>query len=143
MQLPAHGANAAALYKAMNVKMPEQVIDVSENVNYHGYPKLVEQQWANLIEKIAGYPHEQAEPFRTQVAEVHKVAAQHVVVTNGAAGGLMAVAQLFNGQEVALLQPSFSEYARTLKQQGCVIHSILAEDIETYRFNEETLETQL
>ncbi|WP_339216164.1 aminotransferase class I/II-fold pyridoxal phosphate-dependent enzyme [Solibacillus sp. FSL W8-0372] len=143
MQLPAHGANAAVLYKAMNLKMPDQVIDVSENVNHLGVPKLVEQQWPNLLEKITGYPDEQAEPFRSQAADVHEVAAQHVVVTNGAAEGLMALAQLFKGYEVALLQPSFSEYARTLKQQNCVIHSILADDIETYRFNEEILEKQL
>lgn len=143
MELPAHGANAAALYKAMNLQMPDKVIDLSENVNHLGYPKLVEQQWANLMDKIAGYPHEQAEPFRSQAADVHEVAAQHVVVTNGAAEGLMALAQLFRGQEVVLLQPTFSEYARTLKQQNCVIHSILADDIETYRFNEEILEKQL
>lgn len=143
MELPAHGANAAALYKAMNLHMPDKVIDVSENVNPLGYPKLVEQQWVNLMDKIVGYPHEQAEPFRSQAADVHEVAAQHVVVTNGAAEGLMALAQLFKGYEVALLQPSFSEYARTLKQQNCIIHSILAEDIETYRFNEEILEKQL
>lgn len=143
MELPAHGANAAALYKAMNLHMPDKVIDVSENVNHLGYPKLVEQQWANLMDKIVGYPHDQAEPFRSQAADVHEVAVQHVVVTNGAAEGLMALAQLFNGQEIALLQPTFSEYARTLKQQNCVIHSILADDIETYRFNEEILEKQL
>lgn len=143
MELPAHGANAAALYKAMNLHMPDKVIDVSENVNHLGYPKLVEQQWADLMDKIVGYPHEQAEPFRSQAADVHEVAVQHVVVTNGAAEGLIALAQLFKGHEVALLQPSFSEYARTLKQQNCIIHSILAEDIETYRFNEEILEKQL
>ncbi|MFL0582002.1 pyridoxal phosphate-dependent aminotransferase [Solibacillus silvestris] len=143
MQLPAHGANAAALYKAMNLKIPDQFIDVSENVNHLGVPKQVKQQWPNLLEKITGYPDEQAEPFRSQAAAVHQVAADQVVVTNGAAEGLMALAQLFNGQEIALLQPTFSEYARTLKQQNCVIHSILAEDIDTYRFNEEILEKQL
>lgn len=143
MELPAHGANAAALYKAMNLHMPDKVIDVSENVNHLGYPKLVEQQWTNLMDKIVGYPHEQAEPFRSRAADVHEVAAQHVVVTNGAAEGLIALAQVFKGQAVALLQPTFSEYARTLKQQNCIIHSILADDIETYRFNKELLEKQL
>lgn len=143
MQLPAHGANAAALYKAMNVKMPEQVIDVSENVNYLGVPKQVEEEWPNLFVKIAGYPDEQAEPFRSKAAEFHKVAVHHVVVTNGAAECLMALAQYFKGKDIALLQPTFSEYARTLKQQDCVIHSILAEDFCHYRFNNELLEKQL
>ena len=143
MRLPAHGANAAALYKAMNLHMPDRVIDVSENVNHLGYPKQVALQWPKLLRKIADYPNEQAEPFRSQAAGAHKVAAHHVIVTNGAAEGLMALAQLFRKQEIALLQPSFSEYSRTLKQHDCVIHSILAEDIVEYRFNIELLEKQL
>lgn len=143
MRLPAHGANAAALYKAMNLHMPDQVIDVSENVNHLGHPKQVELQWPNLLRKIAGYPDEQAEPFRSQAADAHQVAAHRVVVTNGAAEGLMALAQLFKQQEIALLQPSFSEYSRTLKQQDCIIHSILGEDIGEYCFNDEVLVKQL
>lgn len=143
MQLPAHGANAAALYKAMDLRMPEQVVDVSENVNHLGCPINVQKQWPKLLEKIASYPDEQAEPFRSQVAAVHQVAAHHVVVTNGAAEGLMALSQFFGGQEVALLQPSFSEYNRTLKQQNCTIHSILAEDISEYHFDDESIRKQL
>lgn len=143
MQLPAHGANATALYKAIDITMPDQVVDVSENVNHLGCPIKVQMQWPSLLEKIASYPDEQAEPFRSQVADVHEVVPQHVVVTNGAAEGLMALAQLFREQEVALLQPSFSEYARTLKQQHCIVHSILAEDIGEYCFNDEIVKKQL
>lgn len=143
MQLPAHGANAAALYKAMDLRMPEQVVDVSENVNHLGCPINVQKQWPKLLEKIASYPDEQAEPFRSQVAAVHQVAAHHVVVTNGAAEGLMALAQLFREQEVALLQPSFSEYSRTLTQQNCTIHSIIAEDFAEYRFTDDSLNQTL
>ncbi|MGN7476265.1 pyridoxal phosphate-dependent aminotransferase [Solibacillus silvestris] len=143
MQLPAHGANAATLYKALNLDMPERVIDVSENVNHLGPPPQVQRQWPNLLEKITSYPNEQAEPFRSQISNIHQVAAQHIVVTNGAAEGLMALAQLFREQHVALLQPSFSEYSRTLKQQNCTIHTILAEDISEYRFNDESLEKQI
>lgn len=143
MQLPAHGANAAALYKSLNIEMPATVYDLSENVNSEGLPKAVMTQWPALLNHVTSYPHEQAEPFRSEVASKHGLPADAVVVTNGAAEGLMALAQYFNGQQIALFEPSFSEYRRTLTQQNCTIHSIVAEQIENYSYNKETLHETL
>lgn len=143
MLLPAHGANASALYKAMGITMPQEVIDVSENVNVDGFPKRIQEYWPNLLNKLATYPDEQAEPFYTDIADFHKVSKTHIVVTNGAAEGLMVLAQYFRGKDVGLLEPSFSEYKRTLHQQNCTIHSIVAEDIIRYQFNEQALDELL
>lgn len=139
MGLPAHGANAAALYKAMGITMPQEVIDVSENVNVDGFPQKLKAHWPKLLDQLASYPDELAEPFYTNVADFHGVSKSHVVITNGAAEGLMALAQFFRGQNVGLLEPSFSEYKRTLQVQNCTIHSISAEDIIHYRFHEQAL----
>lgn len=139
MQLPAHGANAHTLYKAMNIAMPEEVIDVSENVNIDGFPQKIKEHWPELINKLAIYPDERAEPFYSKLAEFHQVPKNQILVTNGAAEALMALAQFFRGKDVAILEPSFSEYKRTLMQQDCTIHSIVAEDIVSYRFNEYAL----
>lgn len=136
MQLPAHGANAHALYKAMNIAMPQVIIDVSENVNADGFPKKVNEYWPDLINKLTGYPDELAEPFCSDIANFHQVAKDEILVTNGAAEGLSVLAQFFRGKDVAILEPSFSEYKRTLQQQNCRIRSIVAEDIVNYRFNE-------
>lgn len=139
MQLPAHGANAHALYKAMNIAMPQEVIDVSENVNVDGFPSKIKEYWPDLIKNLALYPDELAEPFYSNIADFHQVPKRQTLVTNGAAEGLMALAQYFRGKDVAILEPSFSEYKRTLQQQNCTIHSIVAEDIVNYRFNEYAL----
>ena len=139
MQLPAHGANAATLYKALHLEMPQRIIDVSENVNSAGLPPIIREQWGRLLEMASHYPHEQAEPFRSFAAQVHNLPAHDVVVTNGAAEGLMALAQRFSGQAVALLEPSFSEYRRTLIQQNCIIHEVIVEDIVNYQIDEQKL----
>lgn len=136
MQLPAHGANAAALYAALGLDMPPHIIDVSENVNSAGIPPRVREQWGSLLQVASGYPHEQAEPFRSLAASTHQVDPANVVVTNGAAEGLMALARRFSGQQVALLEPSFSEYRRTLTAQGCTVQSVVVEDIASYRVDE-------
>lgn len=135
MQLPAHGANAATLYEALQLPMPATIIDVSENVNSAGLPDKVKEQWGQLVEKASAYPHEQAEPFRSLVAGIHGVPVDNITVTNGAAEGLMVLAQYFNGQHVALLEPSFSEYRRTLTQQNCTIHSVIVDDVTTYKID--------
>lgn len=143
MQLPAHGANAGALYKAMNLPMPQHVIDVSENVNSAGTPACVKEQWQRLFEMVSSYPNEQAEPFRSIAAKTHSVPANHLLVTNGAAEGLMVLAQRFSSQHVALLEPSFSEYRRTLIAQNCIVHEVVVEDVATYQIDEKKLAEQL
>lgn len=136
MQLPAHGANAAALYAAMNIEMPECIIDLSENVNSEGFPQRIAEAWSTLMEKLTDYPHEQAEPFRSIIATKHGVEASRLVVTNGAAEALMALAQLLRGKRVALIEPSFSEYRRTLTQHGCTILSVPVRDVARYEIDE-------
>ncbi|WP_301285902.1 hypothetical protein [Lysinibacillus endophyticus] len=39
MQLLAYGANAESLFKTMGLEMPNNVIDLSENVNTYGAPE--------------------------------------------------------------------------------------------------------
>lgn len=143
MQLPAHGANASALYEAMGLTMPEKVMDLSENVNAFGLPASVKEAWPNLIDQVSSYPHEQAEPFRSLAAKSHQVIPQQILVTNGAAEGLMVLAQHFKGQDILLLEPSFSEYKRTLQQQNCRIHSIVATNIKYYKFDMGALDLKL
>ncbi|MER1986233.1 MAG: aminotransferase class I/II-fold pyridoxal phosphate-dependent enzyme [Solibacillus sp.] len=139
MQLPAHGANATALYKALGLEVPQHVIDVSENVNSAGLPPIVREQWGRLLEVASSYPNEQAEPFRSTVANAHGVVTENIVVTNGAAEGLMALAQRFSGLHIALLEPSFSEYRRTLLAQGCTLHEVVVEDAASYRVDTQKL----
>lgn len=143
MQLPAHGANAGALYEAMKLKMPKEVIDLSENVNSLGLPTSIKQAWPSLIEHVSAYPHEQAEPFRSLAAQSHSLMPQQVLVTNGAAEGLMMLAQYFKEQDVVILEPSFSEYKRTLQQQNCRIQKIVATHIECYQFDRADLHNKL
>lgn len=143
MQYPSHGANAQSLYDAMGLNMPEDVLDLSENVNALGIPESIRSAWPNLIQQISIYPHEYAEPFRTLAATSHQLPAQYVLVTNGASEGLTVLAQYFSGQHIVLLEPSFSEYKRTLLRQNCQIDAIVSIDIKSYTFDTAALHERL
>lgn len=139
MQYPKHGANPAALYKGLGLEMPAEIIDVSENVNSAGMPQMVKEQWPHLLESASFYPDEEAAPFVEKVALHHRVLAAHVVAANGAAEALMVLAQQFQGKPVVLLEPSFSEYRRTLSLYGCAIRSVVATDVLAGNFDEAAL----
>ena len=132
MSYPAHGANAEALYQSLHIEMPENIIDLSENVNALGQSQVVKELWPTLLSSLGKYPNEQVEPFRSKIAECHQVAPAYIAVGNGAAECLMVLARRFQQSRAIVLEPSFSEYKRTLQQEGVAVHSLLVDDIQTY-----------
>lgn len=118
MAFPMHGANYEALYKNFGLVQPATVFDLSENVNCLGTPAFVQEMWPGLFHKLTHYPHPQAEPLRSQLANVHSVNNEQIVIGNGAAELLSTFATLFNGKQVILLHPTFSEYKETLTAAG-------------------------
>lgn len=132
MSYPAHGANAEALYKSLHIEIPKNIIDLSENVNALGQPQAVKELWPKLLSSLGKYPNEQVEPFRSIIAAYHQVATDYIAVGNGAAECLMVLARHFQHKKAIVIEPSFSEYKRTLQQEGVAVHSLLVDDIQTY-----------
>lgn len=132
MRYPAHGANPATLYQQLQLEMPAQIVDLSENVNFLGPPASFHKVWSAIFEQIALYPHEGAEPLRSDLARHHHVLAEHVVIGNGAAEIIMALAKRYRSKPVIIVEPSFSEYKRTLMQQHASIQSLIVEELTSY-----------
>lgn len=143
MHLPDHGANPNSLFHQLGLEVPEEMIDLSENVNALGQPQGMEQVWTETFHQIGSYPHMQGEPFRSKLASHIHVKTNYVTLTNGAAEGLMAIAQLMRGRKAIVLEPSFSEYKRTLASQNIAIQSVIVEDICTYAIPFQKLEAIL
>lgn len=112
--------------------MPATVFDLSENVNFLGVPPTVEENWPNLLHTITTYPHPEAEPLRTKLAQLHEVEPNQILVGNGAAELLTFFANRFYGKKVMIVHPTFSEYALTLEAAGAKIVDIVVEDLIHY-----------
>ena len=133
LQFPSHGANFEQLYKNFNLDMPEIVYDLSENVNFLGYPKQIKTMWQQLLPKITAYPNPLAEPLRTVIADKHQVSSDCILVGNGGAELLTFYAQLYKGKKVILVHPTFSEYKMTLEAAGAEIVNVQVDDLVNYQ----------
>ncbi len=143
MQFPSHGANWEALYKKFGIEQPIKVWDLSENVNFLGFPHSFHQLWPSLLEKVSQYPDEAAEPLRSLLGNEHNVSVENVVVGNGASELLMCLGRLYERQKVLVIHPSFSEYQRTLKQSRVEIVSVVVEDLITYKLPIEKIKAHM
>ena len=133
MQLPEHGANSKRLYASMNIPMPNEVFDFSENCNPVGPPQSVVSAWPELLTKLNSYPYPDGQPFLTAVAAFHLVEEQQILVGNGAAEILSLLAGNYRGKRVLLIDPTFSEYRATLEANGAEVVSLQASEAEGFQ----------
>ena len=117
LQAVVHGSVAAAELKALGLA-PDDVLDFSVNTNPLGPAPSVlqavrETDWSR-------YPGDDEEPLRQRLAVRANVAPEQVVLGNGSAEliWLIALAALRTGDPVAIVGPTFGEYARAVRVVG-------------------------
>jgi len=109
--LDTHGSAQARELEALNID-PTKLIDFSSNINPHGpAPAVVE---AVRAAQFAAYPDPDCLVLRRALAAQHSVDVEQIIVGNGTAEliWLLAFAHLVPGDSVAILGPTFGEYAR-------------------------------
>lgn len=133
MRLPEHGANSKRLYASMNIPMPEEVFDFSENCNPVGPPPSVVEAWPELLTTLNSYPDPDGQPFLFAVSTFHQVEERQVLVGNGAAELLSLLAGHYRGKRVLLIDPTFSEYRATLIANGAEVVSLQANETDSFQ----------
>lgn len=80
---------------------------------------------AKHIDRIGSYPEPRAHSLAAALAQHHKLAAEEVLVTNGATEAIYLVAQAYSGQNAYLPpSPTFSEYADASLLYGCPLQRL-------------------
>ena len=129
--MPSHGANPHQLYKSLGMKLPERIIDFSENVNPFGPPDSIKKDWHKFQAFMMGYPDPNGEPFRTTVAKYHNISPDSIFIANGAAEIFSLLAQKYRGKRAIIVHPTFSEYETTLSTREVEIVNLHMTDIVT------------
>ncbi|ARI78560.1 threonine-phosphate decarboxylase CobD [Halobacillus mangrovi] len=135
MNWPSHGANPIKLYKEMSAEQPASVVDFSVNTNPLGSPDGLRSHLEKSLEKIHNYPDPDSERLHQRLAKQHEVTQNQVLVGNGASEMIYLLAQLWQGQRVGIVQPTFSEYQKACDAYGCKIYPIMLEEEHQFDLN--------
>ena len=113
-----HGANYEKLYAALNITMPERVIDFSTNTNIISWPKI------NLdVERLASsYPDYECSRLVKIISERENISQSRILFTNGINEAIYLLANLLASQSVGIFQPCYSEYMRAFSQAQSVFN---------------------
>jgi len=114
---------------------PDDVIDFSVSINPDPLPESVlnDIRESNVIR----YPDTNCTVLREKIAEYNKVPVESVLVVNGTSQGmfLIVASLLKEGQDVAIVDPTYSEYFDACSLKTDRIHSIRMEAGESFQFS--------
>lgn len=131
MHLPAHGSNPEYLYEALHIKKPKRWLDFSVNVNPFGMPSSIFAHWPELATKISDYPDPHAALLKQRLADKEAIALENILIGNGATEIIFLLASFFRGQDILIVDPTFSEYRTAGMAYGSRVHSLaLYEDMD-------------
>lgn len=121
-----HGTLDYAEARALGVR-PADLIVFSSNINPYGPPPAVVEalRQACRAETIARYPDRLSLDLRDGLAHLHGITPAHILVGNGTADILWLIGlQFLRGRRVAILGPTFGEYANAARIMGATVLDI-------------------
>ncbi|MEJ6950406.1 threonine-phosphate decarboxylase CobD [Natronospora cellulosivora (SeqCode)] len=105
----------------------EEIIDFSVNINPLGVSKKVITRIKENLSNLASYPEIDGLSARKIIAKKLSLHEENIIIGNGASELIYLYAHFFKGKKVLIVQPTFSEYARAFRLNGCsVINHILS-----------------
>lgn len=108
--LKGHGDNA---YQYDN----EIIANFSSNVYFKGPSNALLEHLKNSVNKIGNYPEVASESLSAEIAELHGLQPENILVTNGATEAFYLIALLFRRMHSEIFVPSFAEY-----EDACKLH---------------------
>jgi len=115
-----HGGPDYAELAALGLS-PDEVVDFSANANPYGPSPQVRAALAGI--PLDRYPDAQAIALRERLAQVHRLAPDHIIVGNGTAEliWLLGMAYLQRGDPVVIIGPTFGEYRAAAQLMGAKV----------------------
>jgi threonine-phosphate decarboxylase len=121
---PTHGGNSRAIAEASGTD-PDKMIDFSASINPLSPPGCVSQLLLETPRLLQEYPDPYCSIITERISETTGVPKDWIRVTNGSTEMIYLLPHLFDEkQEVAVLDPCFSEYEKAFMAFGIQTHSI-------------------
>lgn len=121
---PGHGGNPRAMAEASGID-PDKLIDFSASINPISLPVHVSQLLLETPRLLREYPDPHCTLIKEKISAATSVPENWLHVTNGSTEMIYLLPHLLHkGQEVAILDPCFSEYEISFIAFGFQPHSI-------------------
>jgi threonine-phosphate decarboxylase len=128
LKLPEHGSNPQYTYRAMDISMPDQIVDLSANINSSGPPDRLKKIWQDLLEEIVTYPDPHSVSLRRKIARKEGVLEEEILIGNGGAELIHLIGRWLAHSNVLIIHPTFSEYEKACRINDCTIYHLLLEE---------------
>lgn len=116
-----HGGN---LHKAARINRLAfaELLDFSANINPLGLPASVKKTLQEEFEHVIHYPDAEAKALKETISQHYGVKEEYITAGNGAVEILYILCHMLKPKHVLIPAPTFSEYERSAKSAGAVIH---------------------
>ena len=132
---PIHGGNSRLMAKASGTD-PEKIIDFSASINPLSPPSYLSQLFLETPGLLQQYPDPHCSIITERISNTTGVPKDWIRVTNGSTEMIYLLPHLFNeNQEVAIIDPCFSEYEKSFMAFGIQTHSVPLNASENFQAN--------
>jgi cobyric acid synthase CobQ/L-threonine-O-3-phosphate decarboxylase len=122
---------------------PNEFLDFSANLNPLGFPEWLRPLISSQIERLCHYPESGAGSLVSAIAAANAVAADSVVVANGASELLALLPQLLPVKRLLLPVPCYVDYRSDAEQAGLEVVPVLLQEEDNFQLDPQSLEPML
>src|SRR5512133_105286 len=97
---------------------PDQILDFSASINPLGMSSSVRDALARSVDSLVHYPDTSHDELKRALSKFHGISPDHFTIANGSTELIYHLPAMLPGNKALIISPSFSEYARSLRQAG-------------------------
>jgi threonine-phosphate decarboxylase len=105
----------------MGLSEQEGSIDFSANINPLGPPSSLEKEWQSYYKKMFQYPDPNGRELKGLISQKEQISEECILLGNGGAEIISLIGRLLSKKRILIIQPTFSEYEKACKVNGCTI----------------------
>jgi len=104
-------------------------LDFSANLNPLGMPESVKKAASAAVADSDKYPDPYCRELTIKLSEYENVNAENIVCGNGADDLIYRIAHALKPRSAVIAKPTFSEYAKALREVGCAVTDYSPESV--------------
>ncbi|MBF0118248.1 MAG: aminotransferase class I/II-fold pyridoxal phosphate-dependent enzyme [Desulfobacterales bacterium] len=129
-----HGGNIYEISKKLSCN-PEEIIDMSSNLNPIGPPPFLISYIKEHIHSILSLPEVDSLSVINAFSEMHNINPQNILVGNGTTQFIYIIPKALKSKNCLILSPTYSDYADACLMNEACFHHFLSYEQDLFEVN--------